>query len=100
LDFRGWRINRIVVQVEEQAFLLRVCGRSSDTLLSLKVVGDGKVKDRAQEGFLVASHEEAVEEGTDLFIDSVGFRVEPVEPVDHPENEASQHARRMGAVRR
>jgi hypothetical protein len=100
LDFRGRRVNRVIIEVEEQAFLFWVCGRGLGTLLSLKVVGDGKVEDRAQKGFLVASHKEAVEEGTDLFINSIGFRVQPVEPVDHAENEASQHARRMGAVRR
>jgi hypothetical protein len=70
------------------------------TLLSLKVVGDGEVEDRAQEGFLVASHEEAVEEGADLGVNGIGFGVQPVEPVDHSKNEASQDARRVGAVRR
>ena len=69
------------------------------TLLSLKVVGDGEVEDRAQEGFLVASHEEAVEEGADLVIDGIRLGVQTVEPVDHAEDEASKDARRMGAVR-
>jgi hypothetical protein len=58
------------------------------TLLSLKVVGDGKVEDWAQEGFLVASHEEAVEEGADLGVNGISFGVQPVEPVDHSKNEA------------
>lgn len=100
LDFRGRRINRVIIEVEEQAFLFWVCSRGLGTLLSIKVVGDGKVEDRAQKGFLVASHKEAVEEGTDLFINSIGFRVQPVEPVDHAEDEASKHAGRVGAVRR
>ncbi len=100
LDFRGRRINRVIIEVEEQAFLFGVCGRGLGMLLSLKVVGDGKVKDRAQKGFLVASHKEAVEEGTDLVINSIGFRVQPVESVDHAKNEATQHAGRMGAVGR
>ena len=98
LDFRGRRINRVIIEVEEQAFLFWVCSRGLGTLLSITVMGDGKVEDRAQKGFLVASHKEAVEEGTDLFINSIGFRVQPVEPVDHAENEATQHAGRMGAV--
>jgi hypothetical protein len=70
------------------------------TLLLLKIVGNGKVEDRAQEGLLVASHEEAVEEGADLGVNGMGLGVQPVEPVDHSKNEASQDARRVGAVPR
>ena len=85
---------------EESFLLVWVRGRCLGTLLSLKVVGDGKVRDRAQEGFLVALHEEAVEEGADLGVNGIGFGVQPVEPVDHSKNEASQDARRVGTVRR
>ena len=68
--------------------------------MTLEIVGNDKVKDRTQKGFLVASHEEAIEEGPYLVVDCVGFGVQPVEPVYHAENEATQDARRMGAVRR
>ena len=68
-------------------------------MLALEIMSNGEVKDRAQEGFLVASHEEAVEEGADLVIDGIRLGVQTVEPVDHAEDEASKDARRMGAVR-
>jgi hypothetical protein len=68
------------------------------TLLPLEVVGDSKVEDWSQERFLIASHEEAIEENIDLSIDGVCFGVEAVKPVDHSEDEASQDARRVDAV--
>ncbi len=68
--------------------------------MALEIVSDGEMEDRAQERFLVASHEEAVEEGADLFVDGICVGVQAVKPVDHSENEASKDARRVGAMRR
>jgi hypothetical protein len=99
LDFQGRRVNRVVVQVEEQAFLFFwVWGRGLRTMLLLKIVGDSKVEDQSQERFLIASHEETIEEKANLSIDSTCFRIQAVEPIDHPKNKAPQDARRMGAV--
>ncbi len=68
------------------------------TLLPLEVVGNSKVEDWSQERFLIALHEEAIKENVDLSIDGVCLGIEAVKPVDHSEDEASQDARRVGAV--
>ena len=78
LDFFRGGVNRVELQVEEQTFFGWIGGRIRGEL-SLFVVGDCKVEDRAEEGFLVASHGEAVKECADLGVYRVSFRVEGME---------------------
>ena len=83
----------------EEDSLFRSFGRRICRKLSSEIVSDCKVEDWAEEGFLVASHDEAVEEGADLGIDRLFFGVESMDSVYHAENEAAQDARGVGAVR-
>ncbi len=88
LDEFGWRVKRIIFQMKEYSFPGVFLGRFWVSF-SFKVVSDGEVEDRPKEGFLVASHNEAVEECANLGVDCLFFGVEAVKPVDHAKYEPS-----------
>jgi hypothetical protein len=69
LEFCEWRANRVIVQVEEQVLVGPKLGH---VVVATQVMSNSEVEDQVQEGFLVASHEEAVEEDADLIIDVAG----------------------------
>ena len=59
------------------------------SLLPCMMVLDGEVENRAKEGFLVASHDEAVKEEVDLARYRLRCRVEAVNAVNHSKDEAT-----------